>query len=56
MPLAELTTHTNENNVTNLPKTITPVPAGFVLPTVKAKIGIIYPPSEVSSKFFYFIT
>jgi hypothetical protein len=55
MPPVELTANASENNGTNPPTTITPVPAAFVPPSVKAKIGIIYPPPEVRSKYFYLI-
>ncbi|CAF3094846.1 unnamed protein product [Rotaria socialis] len=46
MPPVELTTNAGEN-AGNQPTTIVPVPAAFVPPSVKAKIGIIYPPPEV---------
>ncbi|CAF0930259.1 unnamed protein product [Adineta steineri] len=46
MPPVELTANPGENT-SNQPTTITPVPAAFVPPSVKAKIGIIYPPPEV---------
>jgi len=56
MPPVELSTNTVENNSMNPPTTITSVPAAFVPPSIKAKIGIIYPPPEIRSKFFYFIS
>ncbi|UJR14059.1 hypothetical protein I4U23_001056 [Adineta vaga] len=46
MPPVELPGSTGEGT-TAQPTTITPVPAAFVPPAVKAKIGIIYPPPEV---------
>jgi hypothetical protein len=55
MPPVELSGNTGEN-ASNQPTTITPVPAAFVPPSVKAKIGIIYPPPEVRSKSFTVIT
>ena len=55
MPPVELSGNTGEN-ASNQPTTITPVPAAFVPPSVKAKIGIIYPPPEVRSNFFYAIS
>lgn len=51
MPPVELSGTAGENGG-NPPTTIVPVPAAFVPPSVKAKIGIIYPPPEVRSKFF----
>jgi hypothetical protein len=52
MPPVELTTGENTSNQS---AAITPVPAAFVPPSVKAKIGIIYPPPEVRSKILYLI-
>lgn len=49
MAPVELPTTSGEN-ASNQPTTIVPVPAAFVPPSVKAKIGIIYPPPEVRSK------
>jgi len=49
MPPVGLTVNIDENNGTNPSTTITPVPATFVPPSVKAKVGIIYPPLEVRS-------
>ncbi|CAF1083321.1 unnamed protein product [Rotaria sordida] len=46
MPPVELPTNAGENT-SNQPTNIIPVPAAFVPPSVKAKIGIIYPPPEV---------
>jgi hypothetical protein len=51
MPPVELPGNSGENS-SNPPTTIVPVPAAFVPPSVKAKIGIIYPPPEVRSNFF----
>jgi hypothetical protein len=51
MPPVELLGNTGENP-SNQPSTIVPIPAAFVPPSVKAKIGIIYPPPEVRSNFF----
>jgi len=51
MPPVELPGNTGENS-SNPPTTIVPVPAAFVPPSVKAKIGIIYPPPEVRSNSF----
>ena len=48
MPPVELTANAGETT-NNQPTTIIPVPAAFVPPSVKAKIGIIYPPPEVRS-------
>jgi len=53
MPPVELSTNTGEN-ASNQPPSIVPVPAAFVPPSVKAKIGIIYPPPEVRSNFILF--
>jgi hypothetical protein len=55
MPPVELSGNTGEN-ASNQPTAITPVPAAFVPPSIKAKIGIIYPPPEVRSNFFYTIS
>ena len=58
MPPVELPGNTGEN-ASGQPASIVPVPAAFVPQSVRAKIGIIYPPPEVRSKFFdlieYFI-
>ena len=51
MPPVELSANPSENT-SNQATTITPVPAAFVPPSVKAKIGIIYPPPEVRSNSF----
>jgi hypothetical protein len=56
MPFVELTTNTDENKSANLPETMIPVPATFVTPSIKARIGIIYPPPEIRSKFFSLIS
>jgi hypothetical protein len=50
MPPVELPGNAGDN-ANAQPSTITPVPAAFVPPSVKAKIGIIYPPPEVRSNF-----
>lgn len=54
MPPVELPGNNGENP-NNQPAPIVPVPAAFVPPSVRAKIGIIYPPPEVRSKFIDFI-
>jgi hypothetical protein len=53
MPPVELPANTGEN-ASAQPTNIVPVPAAFVPPSVRAKIGIIYPPPEVRSKIFVF--
>jgi hypothetical protein len=53
MPPVELPGNTGENASTQ-PTNIVPVPAAFVPQSVKAKIGIIYPPPEVRSNNFSF--
>ena len=51
MPPVELPGNPGENaGTTTAP--ITPVPAAFAPQSARAKIGIIYPPPEVRSKFF----
>jgi len=50
MPPVELT-----ENTSNQSTPITPIPAAFVPPSVKAKIGIIYPPPEVRSNFLFYL-
>ncbi len=57
MPPVELPGNTGEN-ASGQPASIVPVPAAFVPQSVRARIGIIYPPPEVRSKFLlleYFI-
>jgi hypothetical protein len=50
MPPVELTENTSDQSML-----ITPIPAAFVPPSVKAKIGIIYPPPEVRSNFLFYL-
>ncbi len=54
MSPVELTENTDENT-SNQPITITPIPAAFVPSSVKAKVGIIYPPPEVRSNFLFYL-
>lgn len=52
MPPVELNGNSGEM-VNAQPASITPVPAAFVPPTVRTKIGIIYPPPEVRSEYCF---
>ncbi len=54
MPPVELPANTGEN-ASAQPTNIVPVPAAFVPPSVRAKIGIIYPPPEVRSNFLFYL-
>jgi len=49
MPPVELNGNSSEMPA-GQPASITPVPAAFVPPSVRTKIGIIYPPPEVRSE------
>ncbi len=51
MPPVELSGNNGES-ANNQSANIVPVPAAFVPQSVRAKIGIIYPPPEVRSNFF----
>jgi hypothetical protein len=54
MPPVELPGVTAEN-ASGQPGNIAPVPAAFVPQAARARIGIIYPPPEIRSKFCNFI-
>lgn len=54
MPPVELPSSSGDNNG-NPTTNITPAPTAFVPPSVRAKIGIIYPPPEVRSKIITII-